>query len=134
MLISLWGFGYPMVVFLGGLQNVPRELYEAAHIDGAGAWARFRHVTLPLLSPVVFFNVVMGVIGALVAQVGEAAGAVTTAAQRLASGASDLAQRSHRQNDSSVSAANTVDAMMDKPPTTSPSSSSRAQKPSGSMS
>ena len=65
VIASLWGFGYPMVVFLGGLQNVPRELYEAAHIDGAGAWARFRHVTLPLISPVLFFNVVMGVIGAL---------------------------------------------------------------------
>ncbi len=65
VLISLWGFGYPMVVFLGGLQNVPRELYEAAHIDGADAWGRFRHVTLPLISPVLFFNLVMGVIGAL---------------------------------------------------------------------
>lgn len=65
ILISLWGFGYPMVIFLGGLQTVPRELYEAAHIDGAGAWARFRHVTLPLISPVIFFNIVMGVIGAL---------------------------------------------------------------------
>lgn len=65
ILISLWGFGYPMVIFLGGLQNVPRELYEAAHLDGAGAWARFRHVTLPLISPVLFFNIVMGVIGAL---------------------------------------------------------------------
>ena len=62
---SLWGFGYPMVVFLGGLQNVPRELYEAAHMDGAGVWSRFRHVTLPLISPVIFFNLVMGVIGAL---------------------------------------------------------------------
>ena len=59
------------------------------------------------------FNNMMGAIGALVAQVGEAAGAVTTAAQRLASGASDLAQRSHRQNDSSVSAAAAVDAMGD---------------------
>lgn len=65
ILISLWGFGYPMVIFLGGLQNVPRELYEAAHLDGAGAWARFRHVTLPLISPVLFFNIVMGVIGSL---------------------------------------------------------------------
>lgn len=65
ILISLWGFGYPMVIFLGGLQTVPRELYEAAHLDGAGAWARFRHVTLPLISPVLFFNIVMGVIGAL---------------------------------------------------------------------
>ena len=63
--VSLWGFGYPMVIFLGGLQNVSRELYEAAHIDGADAWMRFRHITLPLISPVIFFNVVMGVIGAL---------------------------------------------------------------------
>lgn len=65
ILISLWGFGYPMVIFLGGLQGVPRELHEAAHIDGAGAWARFRHITLPQISPVIFFNLVMGVIGAL---------------------------------------------------------------------
>ena len=63
--VSLWGFGYPMVIFLGGLQNVPAELYEAAHLDGAGAWARFRHITLPVISPVIFFNLVMGVIGAL---------------------------------------------------------------------
>ena len=63
--MSLWGFGYPMVIFLGGLQTVPRELHEAAHIDGAGTWARFRHITLPLISPVLFFNLVMGVIGAL---------------------------------------------------------------------
>ncbi|MDB6128721.1 MAG: putative transport system permease transporter protein, partial [Verrucomicrobia bacterium] len=65
VLMSLWGFGYPMVIFLNGLQAVPGELYEAAHLDGAGAWARFRHVTLPLISPVLFFNVVMGVIAAL---------------------------------------------------------------------
>jgi multiple sugar transport system permease protein len=65
ILMSLWGFGYPMVIFLNGLQNVPRELYEAAHMDGAGPWARFRHVTLPLISPVLFFNLVMGVIAAL---------------------------------------------------------------------
>lgn len=65
IVVSLWGFGYPMVIFLAGLQDVPRELYEAAHIDGAGAWARFRHITLPVISPVIFFNVVMGVISAL---------------------------------------------------------------------
>ncbi len=65
VVVSLWGFGYPMVIFLGGLQAVPRELYEAAHMDGAGTWARFRHITLPVISPVIFFNVVMGVIGAL---------------------------------------------------------------------
>lgn len=63
--VSVWGFGYPMVIFLAGLQNVSRELYEAAHMDGAGAWARFRHITLPMLSPVILFNVVMGVISAL---------------------------------------------------------------------
>lgn len=63
--MSLWAFGYPMVIFLAGLQNVPRELHEAAHIDGAGAWARFRHITLPLISPVLFFNLIMGVIAAL---------------------------------------------------------------------
>lgn len=63
--MSLWSFGYPMVIFLGGLQTVPRELHEAAHIDGAGAWARFRHITLPLISPVLLFNLVMGAIGAL---------------------------------------------------------------------
>ncbi len=65
VVVSLWGFGYPMVIFLGGLQAVPRELYEAAHMDGAGTWARFRHITLPVISPLIFFNVVMGVIGAL---------------------------------------------------------------------
>jgi multiple sugar transport system permease protein len=63
--MSLWGFGYPMVIFLAGLQDVPRELFEAAHMDGAGAWGRFRHITLPLISPVLFFNLVMGGIGAL---------------------------------------------------------------------
>lgn len=63
--MSLWSFGYPMVIFLAGLQNMPRELHEAAHIDGAGTWARFRHITLPLISPVMFFNLIMGVIAAL---------------------------------------------------------------------
>lgn len=65
ILLSLWGVGYPMVIFMNALQGVPQELYEAAHMDGAGGWARFRHVTLPLISPVFFFNVVMGVIAAL---------------------------------------------------------------------
>ena len=54
-----------MLIFLGGLQGVARSLYEAASIDGAGAWRRFFHVTLPQISPVFFFNLVMGVIGAL---------------------------------------------------------------------
>jgi multiple sugar transport system permease protein len=54
-----------MIIYLAGLQNVPKELYEAASIDGASAWHRFRHVTLPCIAPVVYFNVVMGLIGSL---------------------------------------------------------------------
>jgi multiple sugar transport system permease protein len=65
ILIGLWGFGYTMVIFLAGLQGVPAELYEAAEIDGAGRLARFRHVTLPMISPVMFFNLTVGTIGAL---------------------------------------------------------------------
>ena len=65
IIISLWGFGNAMLIFLGALQGVPRQLYEAADIDGAGRWAQFRHVTLPMISPVLFFNLVMGVIASL---------------------------------------------------------------------
>lgn len=65
VLMSLWGVGGGrMVIFLAGLQGVPESLLEAATLDGASPWRRFRNVTLPLLSPVMFFNVVMGVIGA----------------------------------------------------------------------
>jgi multiple sugar transport system permease protein len=62
IVIGLWGFGNTMVIFLAGLQSVPRELYEAAEIDGAGRWAKFRNVTLPMLSPVMFFNLTIGTI------------------------------------------------------------------------
>jgi multiple sugar transport system permease protein len=67
VLLGLWGTvgGSRMIVFLAGLQGVPPELHEAAEIDGANAWQRFRHVTLPLISPTIFFNVVISVIGAL---------------------------------------------------------------------
>ena len=64
VLMSLWGIGGAMMIYLAGLQNVPTQLYEAAQIDGAGPLARFRAVTLPMLSPVLFFNLVMGIIGA----------------------------------------------------------------------
>jgi len=64
-LMSLWGVGYTVVVYLAGLQDVPVELYEAAEIDGALGWRRLWHVTLPALSPVIFFNLVMAVIGTL---------------------------------------------------------------------
>ncbi|HEV8635087.1 MAG TPA: sugar ABC transporter permease [Chloroflexota bacterium] len=64
-IIVLWGAvgGSRMITFLAGLQGVPQELYDAASIDGANALERFLHVTLPLLTPVVFFNVVLGIIG-----------------------------------------------------------------------
>lgn len=65
VIMSLWGTGNAMVIYLAGLNNVPKELYEAAAIDGAGAWRRFRHVTLPMLAPVIYFNVTMALIGAL---------------------------------------------------------------------
>ena len=65
IIMSIWkGLGYNMVIFLAGLQGIPRELYEAAAIDGAGAWARFRYVTLPLVSPTTFFVVVLSTIAA----------------------------------------------------------------------
>jgi multiple sugar transport system permease protein len=59
MLLAVWQFGAPMVIFLAGLKQVPTELYEAASVDGAGAWRQFRHITLPMLSPVIFFNLVL---------------------------------------------------------------------------
>jgi len=65
IIMSAWGFGRAMVIFLAGLQEVPRQLYEAAELDGAGAWNRFYHVTIPVISPVLFFNLVIGIIDAL---------------------------------------------------------------------
>jgi multiple sugar transport system permease protein len=62
VLLSLWGIGAATVIFLAGLQEVPASLLDAAAIDGAGAWQKFRHVSLPLLTPVILFNLVMGVI------------------------------------------------------------------------
>ncbi|HWD40901.1 MAG TPA: sugar ABC transporter permease [Fimbriimonas sp.] len=63
MLMSLWGVGGSMVIYLAGLQDIPKHLYEAATIDGTSAAQRMRHITLPLLTPVIFFNLVMGIIG-----------------------------------------------------------------------
>ncbi|MFC3494089.1 carbohydrate ABC transporter permease [Glycomyces rhizosphaerae] len=59
VLLSVWTFGAPMVIFMAGLLQVPNELYEAAEVDGAGKWHRFVHITIPMLSPVIFFNVLM---------------------------------------------------------------------------
>jgi multiple sugar transport system permease protein len=64
ILMGLWGgVGYTMVLYLAGLQGVPASLHEAAAIDGAGTWARFRHVTWPALTPTTFFIAVMSVMG-----------------------------------------------------------------------
>lgn len=63
ILIALWGIGGGMPIFLAGLQAVPRELYEAAEIDGSNRWNSFFHVTLPLMTPVLFFSVITGIIG-----------------------------------------------------------------------
>jgi multiple sugar transport system permease protein len=65
VIMQIWASGGAMVIFLAGLQGVPTALLEAAHLDGAGVWQRFRHVTLPSISPVILFNLVMGMIGAL---------------------------------------------------------------------
>lgn len=62
ILMSLWTTGNVMIIFLAGLQSIPAGLYEAAEIDGAGWWSKFWNVTMPMLSPVVLFNLVMGVI------------------------------------------------------------------------
>jgi len=64
ILLSIWQFGATMVIFLAGLKQIPRELYEAAEMDGAGPVHRFRAVTVPLLSPVIFFNLLLGLIAA----------------------------------------------------------------------
>jgi multiple sugar transport system permease protein len=63
ILMSLWGVGGSMVIYLAGLQGIPEHLYEAVEIDGGGWWAKFRHVTVPMMTPTIFFNLIMGVIG-----------------------------------------------------------------------
>jgi multiple sugar transport system permease protein len=64
VLLAVWQFGAPMVIFLAGLKQIPRELYEAAEVDGASAARRFWHITVPMLSPVIFFNLVLEAIHA----------------------------------------------------------------------
>lgn len=63
ILMNLWGAGASMLIFLAALQNVPDSLYEAADLDGAGRWRKFLHITVPQISPAIFFNLVMGIIG-----------------------------------------------------------------------
>lgn len=65
VLMSMWGAGASMLIYLGALQGIPTELYEAADVDGAGTLAKFFRVTVPMMTPVIFFNMVMGIITAL---------------------------------------------------------------------
>ena len=62
VMLGLWGIGDAIVLYLAGLLNVPRDLYEAIAIEGANAWQRFRYVTLPMLTPVIFFTLIIGII------------------------------------------------------------------------
>lgn len=62
--MALWGVGGSMVIYLAGLKDIPVHLYEAATIDGASVFKRMRHITLPMMTPVIFFNLIMGIIGA----------------------------------------------------------------------
>jgi hypothetical protein len=65
VLIGIWGIGGGIIVYLAGLRGIPTELYDAARIDGAGPWASLRHVTLPMLSPVVFYTLILSVVDLL---------------------------------------------------------------------
>jgi len=63
VIVGLWGFGNTMIIYLSGLQSVSEDLYEASQIDGAGAFTRFFRITVPMISPTIFFNMVMSIIG-----------------------------------------------------------------------
>jgi multiple sugar transport system permease protein len=64
IVLNVWTFGAPMVIFLAGLRQIPAMYYEAASVDGANRWTQFRRITLPLLSPIIFFNLVLQIIHA----------------------------------------------------------------------
>ncbi|HEY8576714.1 MAG TPA: sugar ABC transporter permease [Devosia sp.] len=64
IILAVWQFGSPMIIFLAGLRQIPQDMYEAASLDGAGRWRQFRKITLPLLTPVVFFNAIIQTIEA----------------------------------------------------------------------
>jgi multiple sugar transport system permease protein len=62
ILLAVWQFGSPMLIFLAGLRQIPQELYESASIDGGSGWRKFLHITIPMLSPVIFFNLILQMI------------------------------------------------------------------------
>ena len=63
VLLSVWGVGGSVVIYLAGLKDIPESLYEAALVDGANAWQRTLHITLPMMTPIIFYNLIMGIIG-----------------------------------------------------------------------
>jgi len=63
VIMSLWGVGGSMIIYLSSLQGIPTSLYEAATIDGANGWSKLWHITIPMITPVIFFNLIMGIIG-----------------------------------------------------------------------
>ncbi len=65
VLMGIWGIGAGIVINLAGLRGIPTELYEAAKIDGAGAWSQLRHVTIPMMSPIIFYTLILGVVDVL---------------------------------------------------------------------
>jgi len=65
VIMGLWGVGGGMIIYLAGLQGIPTDLYEAAAIDGANGWQRFWRITIPMMTPTIFFNLVTGLIGTL---------------------------------------------------------------------
>ena len=65
VLMGIWGIGSAIVIYLSGLKSIPTELYEAATVDGAGWWSSLRHITIPMLTPVIFYNLVLGVAASL---------------------------------------------------------------------
>jgi multiple sugar transport system permease protein len=65
MLIGVWGIGAGIIVYLAGLKGIPTDLYEAARIDGAGPWQSLRHITIPMLTPVIFYTIVLSVVEVL---------------------------------------------------------------------
>lgn len=65
VIMGIWGIGGGIIVYLAGLRGIPTELYDAARIDGAGTWATFRNITLPLLSPVIFYTLILGIVDVL---------------------------------------------------------------------
>jgi multiple sugar transport system permease protein len=85
---NIWGAGATIIIFLAGLQDVPEELYEAASLDGAGTFSRFWHVTLPLITPTVFFNLILGMINSF--QYFAQAFVVSTIATAGATGAGEV--------------------------------------------